>query len=177
VERGVQLEMKKTVFSGIQPTGNIHIGNFLGAIRHWVDSQEEFNNIFCVVDLHAITVPQDPIVLKKKTRELAGLLLAAGIDPKKSELFIQSHISAHSELAWILNCMTPMGWMQRMTQFKEKSEKQKDIVSIGLFDYPALMAADILIYQADLVPVGEDQKQHVEITRDIAQRFNSIYNS
>jgi len=167
--------MKKTVFSGIQPTGNIHIGNFLGAIRHWVNSQEEFNNIFCVVDLHAITVPQDPINLKKKTRELAGLLLAAGIDPNKSELFIQSHISAHSELAWILNCMTPMGWMQRMTQFKEKSEKQKDIVSIGLFDYPALMAADILIYQADLVPVGEDQKQHVEITRDIAQRFNSIY--
>ena len=167
--------MKKTVFSGIQPTGNIHIGNLLGAIRHWVNSQKEFNNIFCVVDLHAITVPQDPVELKKKTRELAGLLLSAGIDPKKSELFIQSHISEHSELAWILNCMTPMGWMQRMTQFKEKSEKQKDIVSIGLFDYPALMAADILIYQADLVPVGEDQKQHVEITRDIAQRFNSIY--
>jgi len=167
--------MKKTVFSGIQPTGNIHIGNLLGAIRHWVSSQEEFNNIFCVVDLHAITVPQDPIELKKKTREFAGLLLAAGIDSEKSELFVQSQISAHSELAWILNCITPMGWMQRMTQFKEKSEKQKDIVSIGLFDYPALMAADILIYQADLVPVGEDQKQHVEITRDIAQRFNSIY--
>jgi tryptophanyl-tRNA synthetase len=167
--------MKKTVFSGIQPTGNIHIGNLLGAIQHWVSSQVEYHNIFCVVDLHAITIPQDPVNLKTKTRELAGILLAAGIDPEKSELFIQSHISAHSELAWILNCITPMGWMQRMTQFKEKSEKQKDIVSVGLFDYPALMAADILIYQADFVPVGEDQKQHVEITRDIAQRFNSIY--
>lgn len=167
--------MKKIVFSGIQPTGNIHIGNLIGAIRHWVASQDEFDNIFCVVDLHSITVPQDPKVLASKTRELIGLLLSAGIDPAKSVVFVQSQISAHAELAWILNCFTPMGWMQRMTQFKEKSKKQKDIVSVGLFDYPVLMAADILLYKTDLVPVGEDQKQHVEITRDIAQRFNSIY--
>lgn len=167
--------MKKRVFSGIQPTGNIHIGNLIGAIRHWVASQDEYDNIFCIVDLHAITVQQDPKELKSNSRKLAGLLLAAGIDPEKSVLFIQSHIGAHAELAWILNCFTPMGWMQRMTQFKEKSEKQKEIVSVGLFDYPVLMAADILLYETDLVPVGEDQKQHVEITRDIAQRFNSIY--
>lgn len=167
--------MKKIVFSGIQPTGNIHIGNYLGAIQHWVNSQDKYNNIFCVVDLHAITVPQDPKTLKAKSRELAGLLLASGIDPEKSDLFIQSHIVEHCELAWILNCITPMGWMQRMTQFKEKSEKQKELVSVGLFDYPALMAADILLYQTDLVPVGEDQKQHVEITRDIAQKFNSTF--
>jgi len=167
--------MKKKVFSGIQPTGNIHIGNYLGAIQHWVKSQDSYDNIFCVVDLHAITIPQDPYELKIKTRELAGILLASGIDPNKSALFIQSQIKEHCELAWILNCITPMGWMQRMTQFKEKSEKQKENVSVGLFDYPALMAADILLYQADLVPVGEDQKQHVEITRDIAQKFNSQY--
>jgi tryptophanyl-tRNA synthetase len=167
--------MKKRVFSGIQPTGNIHIGNYLGAIQHWVNSQDEYDNIFCVVDLHAITVPQDPIALKTKTRELAGILLSAGIDPEKSALFIQSHVKEHCELAWILNCVIPMGWMQRMTQFKEKSEKQKEEVSVGLFDYPALMAADILIYQADFVPVGEDQKQHVELTRDTAQKFNSRY--
>ncbi len=167
--------MKKKVFSGIQPTGNIHIGNYLGAIQHWVKSQDEYNNIFCVVDLHAITIPQDPIALKTKTRELAGILLAAGIDPSKSALFIQSHVKEHCELAWILNCVVPMGWMQRMTQFKEKSGKQKENVSVGLFDYPALMAADILVYQADFVPVGEDQKQHVELTRDAAQRFNSLY--
>jgi len=167
--------MKQSVFSGIQPTGNIHIGNYLGAIQHWANSQVKYNNIFCVVDLHAITIPQDPDTLKAKTRELAGLLFASGIDPEKSELFIQSHIGEHCELAWILNCLTPMGWMQRMTQFKEKSQNQRENVSVGLFDYPALMAADILIYQADLVPVGEDQKQHVELTRDIAQKFNSTY--
>lgn len=167
--------MKKRVFSGIQPTGNIHIGNYLGAIRYWAESQTGFDNIFCIVDLHAITVPQDPRELKGKTREVAGLLLAAGIDPKLSALFVQSHVAAHAELAWILNCFIPMGWMHRMTQFKEKSQKQRDLVSVGLFDYPALMAADILLYEADLVPVGEDQKQHVELTRDTAQRFNSIY--
>ena len=167
--------MKKRVFSGIQPTGNIHIGNYLGAIRQWAASQSEYDNVFCVVDLHAITVLQDPHLLKKKSREVAGLLFAAGIDPKLSSVFIQSHIPAHSELAWILNCFIPIGWMQRMTQFKEKSEKQKEIVSTGLFDYPALMAADILLYETDLVPVGDDQKQHVELTRDTAQRFNSIY--
>ncbi|MEW6228742.1 MAG: tryptophan--tRNA ligase [Bacillota bacterium] len=167
--------MRKRVFSGIQPTGNIHIGNYLGAIRYWVASQAEFENIFCIVDLHAITVPQDPRALRAKTREVAGLLFAAGIDPKLSLVFIQSHVGAHAELAWILNCLTPMGWMHRMTQFKEKSQKQKELVSVGLFDYPALMAADILLYETDLVPVGEDQKQHVELTRDVAQRFNSIY--
>ncbi len=165
--------MKKRVLSGIQPTGNIHIGNYLGAIKHWITSQAEFDNIFCIVDLHAITVPQDPGILKSKIRELAGLLFAAGIDRKLSHVFVQSHISAHSELTWILNCFIPMGWMQRMTQFKEKSQKEQ--VNVGLFDYPALMAADILLYETDLVPVGEDQKQHVELARDIAQRFNSIY--
>ena len=167
--------MKKRVFSGIQPPGNIHIGNYLGAIQHWVASQAEVESIFCVVDLHAITIPQDAKTLKAKIRELAGILFAAGIDPKISALFVQSHIAAHAELTWILNCFIPMGWMGRMTQFKEKSQKQREQVSVGLFDYPALMAADILLYQTDLVPVGEDQKQHVELTRDIAQRFNSIY--
>jgi len=167
--------MKKRVFSGIQPTGDIHIGNYLGAVQHWVSSQAEFDNVFCVVDLHAITIPQDPAVLKSKIREVAGLLFAAGIDPEQSVLFVQSHIAAHAELTWILNCFTPMGWMRRMTQFKEKSQKQKEEVSVGLFDYPALMAADILLYNTDAVPVGEDQKQHVELTRDIAQRFNAIY--
>jgi tryptophanyl-tRNA synthetase len=129
--------LKKRVFSGIQPTGNIHIGNYLGATRHWVANQDNYNNIFCIVDLHAITVPQDPVVLKVKIREVTGLLLAAGIDPERSIVFIQSHVSAHSELAWILSCFIPMGWMQRMTQFKEKSAKQREQVSVGLFDYPA----------------------------------------
>lgn len=178
MQTGIVLEtkgatMKKRVLSGIQPTGNIHIGNYLGAIKHWITSQAEFDNIFCIVDLHAITVPQDPGILKSKIRELAGLLFAAGIDRKLSHVFVQSHISAHAELTWILNCFIPMGWMQRMTQFKEKSQKEQ--VNVGLFDYPALMAADILLYETDLVPVGEDQKQHVELARDVAQRFNSIY--
>jgi len=167
--------MRQRVFSGIQPTGNIHIGNFLGAMKNWVASQAEYDNIFCVVDLHSITVPQDPQVLHAKTREVAGLLVAAGIDPEQSVLFVQSHLSAHAELAWILNCFIPMGWMHRMTQFKEKSQRQKEIVSVGLFDYPALMAADILLYDTDVVPVGEDQKQHVELARDVAQRFNGIF--
>ncbi len=168
--------MKKRVFSGIQPTGEIHIGRYLGAIRHWANMQEEYDNIFCVVDLHAITVPQEPKLLRERTREFAGLLMAAGIDPEKSIIFVQSHVAAHAELAWILNCFIPMGWMYRMTQFKEKAEKQKkEQVSVGLFDYPSLMAADILLYNTDVVPVGEDQKQHVELTRDLAQRFNSIY--
>jgi len=167
--------MKKRVFSGIQPTGDIHIGNYLAAIKHWVAMQENYDNVFCVVDLHAITVQQDPKVLKAKIREVAGLLLAAGIDPQRSILFVQSHISAHAELAWLLNCVIPMGWMQRMTQFKEKSQKQREQVSVGLFDYPSLMAADILLYQTQVVPVGEDQKQHVELARDTAQRFNGIY--
>ena len=166
---------KKRVFSGIQPTGEIHIGNYLGAIKHWVSIQSEFDCIYCVVDLHAITIPQDPKLLKAKIREVAGILFAAGIDPKQTVVFVQSHITAHAELTWILNCFTPIGWMQRMTQFKEKSEAQKERVSVGLFDYPALMAADILLYDTDLVPVGEDQKQHLEFTRDLAQRFNSMY--
>jgi len=167
--------MKKRVFSGIQPTGNIHLGNYLGATRHWVAMQDNYDNIFCIVDLHAITVPQDPKALNAKIREVTGLLLAAGIDPQRSIVFVQSYLHEHSELAWILNCFIPMGWMQRMTQFKEKSGQQKEQVSVGLFDYPALMAADILLYRTDVVPVGEDQKQHVELARDAAQRFNNIY--
>jgi tryptophanyl-tRNA synthetase len=167
--------MKKRVFSGIQPTGNIHIGNYLGAIRPWVTSQAEFDNMFCVADLHAITIPQEPRTLKSKIREVAGLLFAAGIDPKLSAVFVQSHMRAHAELAWILDCCIPLSWMQRMTQFKQKSPQQKAQASVGLFNYPALMAADILLYQTDLVPVGEDQTQHLELTRDVAQRFNAIY--
>ena len=166
--------MKPVVFSGMQPSGNLHIGN-LSPLRRWVASQEQRDNIFCVVDLHAITVPQDPAVLRSKIREVAALYLAAGIDPERSAVFVQSHVAAHSELAWIFNCVTPMGWMRRMTQFKEKSESRKEEVSVGLFAYPALMAADILLYQANLVPVGEDQKQHVELARDIAIRFNNLY--
>lgn len=168
-------ERKKRVFSGIQPTGDIHLGNYLGAIQHWVSIQSEFDCIYCVVDLHAITIPQDPKNLKTKIREVAALLMAAGLNPEQTVVFVQSHITAHAELTWILNCFTPIGWMQRMTQFKEKSEKQKERVSVGLFDYPALMAADILLYDTDLVPVGEDQKQHLEFTRDLAQRFNTMY--
>jgi tryptophanyl-tRNA synthetase len=167
--------MKKRVFSGIQPTGTIHLGNYLGAIQHWVRGQPQYDNIFCIVDLHAITVPVDPKELKSKIRETAGLLLAAGIDPDYSVLFIQSHVNAHPELAWIINCIIPLGWMQRMTQFKEKTHMRKEKVSLGLFAYPALMAADILLYETDLVPVGEDQKQHLELTRDVASRFNSLY--
>jgi tryptophanyl-tRNA synthetase len=167
--------MKKRVFSGIQPTGDIHIGNYIGATRHWAADQDKYDNIFCIVDLHAITEWQDPKALKAKIHELAGLLLATGIDPGKSIVFVQSHVHEHSALAWILDCFIPMGWMGRMTQFKEKSGKEKEQVSVGLFNYPALMAADILLYDTNLVPVGEDQKQHVELTRDAAQRFNNMY--
>jgi tryptophanyl-tRNA synthetase len=167
--------MKKRVFSGIQPTGDLHIGNYLGAIQHWLKIQHEYDSIFCVVDLHAITVPQEPKVLKAKIREVAGLLIASGIDPGIANIFVQSHLHEHSELTWILNCYIPMGWMRRMIQFKEKSQKQREEVSTALFDYPALMAADILLYNTDEVPVGEDQKQHVELARNAAQRFNSIY--
>ncbi len=167
--------MKKRAFSGIQPTGNIHIGNYLGAIRQWVAAQDAYDAVFCIVDLHAITTPQDPGLLHARIREVAGLLFASGIDPDRSTVFVQSHVSAHAELAWILNCFIPMGWMQRMTQFKEKSASQKEEVSTGLFDYPALMAADILLYGTDVVPVGADQKQHVELARDVARRFNSMY--
>jgi len=166
---------KKTVFSGIQASGSPQLGNYLGAIRNWAAMQYDYNNYFCVVDLHTITVPQDPSILREKIREVAGLLFAAGINEENSVVFIQSEVKAHSELAWILNCMTPMGWLHRMTQFKEKSEKQKEEVSVGLFDYPVLQAADILLYDTQLVPVGEDQRQHVELSRDIAQRFNYRY--
>jgi tryptophanyl-tRNA synthetase len=167
---------KKIVFSGVKPSGNLHIGNYLGAIKRWVDTQNEYYNIFCIVDLHAITVRQDPKELNNRIKEIAAVYLAAGIDPDKSIVFVQSHVPAHTELAWILNCLTPFGWMRRMTQFKEKAQKEgEEQSSVGLFSYPVLMAADILLYNTDFVPVGEDQKQHLEYTRNIAQRFNSIY--
>ncbi|MBI2587671.1 tryptophan--tRNA ligase [Candidatus Amesbacteria bacterium] len=165
---------KRIVFSGIQPSGNLHIGNYLGAMRQWTTGQADGLNIFCIVDMHAITVPQDPEALREKTLEVAGLVVAAGVDVEKSLLFIQSHNPDHANLGWILNCFLSMGQMNRMTQFKEKSEN-KDFVSVGLFDYPALMAADILLYDTTDVPVGEDQKQHVELTRDVAERFNGRY--
>jgi tryptophanyl-tRNA synthetase len=163
---------RERVFSGIQPSGTPHIGNYLGAIRHWAAEQDIYDNIFCVVNLHAITVPQDPDELRAQTYQLAATLLACGIDPKRSALFLQSQITAHSELAWILNCFTPMGWLNRMTQFKSKAGDERELVSTGLFDYPVLMAADILLYQTDAVPVGDDQRQHVELTRDLANSFN-----
>lgn len=166
---------RKRVFSGIQPTGMIHIGNYAGAIKNWVASQDQQDNIFCLVNLHAHTVRQDPDELRAKTREVAGILLAAGIDPDKSALFAQSDVAAHCELAWLLNCVASMGQLERMTQYKEKSQKLKEQSSVGLFTYPLLMAADILLYQTDRVPVGADQKQHVELTRDLAQRFNSTF--
>ncbi len=165
---------KKRVFSGIQPSGNLTIGNYLGAIKNWVAEQDKYENVFCVVDLHALTVPQDPQVLYEKSREVALLYLACGIDLEHCAIFVQSHISAHSELTWLLNCITPLGWLERMTQFKDKSVKQESI-GTGLLDYPVLMATDIILYDSHYVPVGEDQKQHLELTRDIAQRFNSIY--
>lgn len=165
---------KKIVFSGIQPSGNFHLGNYLGAVNNWVARQEEKVNYFCIVDLHSLTVPQDPEELRFQTRSLAAILMAAGLDPDKSTIFIQSHVKAHAEGCWLLNCVTPVGWLQRMTQFKEKSAQQES-VSTGLLDYPVLQAADIILYDADEVPVGEDQKQHVELTRDITQRFNHLY--
>ena len=165
---------KKRVFSGIQPTGNVHLGNYLGAIRRWAAEQGDKINYFCVVDLHSLTVPQDPGTLRFETRSLAALLLACGIDPQVSTLFIQSHVTAHAEGCWLLNCITPLGWLQRMTQFKDKAARQESVLT-GLLDYPVLMAGDIIFYDADEVPVGEDQKQHVELTRDIAQRFNALY--
>ena len=165
---------KKRVLSGIQPTGGLHLGNYLGAIKQWVDGQDEKENYICIVDLHAITVRQDPEVLRSSTRELAALLIAAGIDTDKTTLFVQSHVRAHTEACWLLTCVTPLGWLERMTQYKDKSTKQETIQT-GLLTYPVLQAADILLYDADQVPVGEDQKQHVELARDIAQRFNSLY--
>jgi tryptophanyl-tRNA synthetase len=166
---------KQRVLSGVQPTGNLHLGNYLGAIRNWVEIQQEYDNFFCVVDLHAITVPHDPKTLANHTLTTAALYLACGIDLECSTIFVQSHVTAHSELTWLLNCITPLNWLERMIQFKEKAVKQGENVSVGLLDYPVLMAADILLYDADKVPVGEDQKQHLELTRDIAIRINDKF--
>lgn len=167
---------KQRVLSGIQPSGNLTIGNYLGALRQWVAEQDTYECYFCIVDLHAITVPQDPTSLRAKTREVAALYLASGLDPERVTIFVQSHVTAHAELGWILTCLSPLGWLYRMTQFKDKAAKQQqDSVGAGLLNYPALMAADILLYQAHAVPVGDDQRQHLEFTRDLAQRFNAMY--
>lgn len=168
------MNRKPRVFSGIQPSGNLHIGNYLGAIQQWVAGQGQKTNFICIVDLHAITVPQEPAALHRQTRELAALLLACGIDPQQTTLFVQSHVRAHAECAWVFSCVTPLGWLERMTQYKTKAQKQESVMT-GLLTYPVLMAADILLYDADEVPVGEDQKQHIELTRDLAQRFNYLY--
>ncbi len=167
--------MKGRIFSGIQPSGSLHLGNYLGAIRNWVRLQGEYEAIYCVVDLHSITVPQDPKILRDRTIEVAASYLAAGLDVEKTTIFAQSHVPAHTQLGWIFNCMTPLGWLNRMTQFKDKAGKKKDQALAGLYTYPTLMAADILLYRATHVPVGEDQKQHVELTRDIAGAFNHRY--
>jgi tryptophanyl-tRNA synthetase len=166
---------KQRILSGVQPTGNLHLGNYLGAIRNWVENQNQYENFFCVVDLHAITVPHNPATLAADSYTIAALYLACGIDLAHAHIFIQSHISAHSELTWLLNCITPLNWLQGMIQFKEKAIKQGENVGMGLLDYPVLMAADILLYEADKVPVGEDQKQHLELTRDIVIRINDQF--
>src|SRR6202167_3324373 len=166
--------MKARVLSGIQPTGSPHIGNYLGALKNWAKIQYDYDSIYCIVDLHAITAYQDPKELRTKIEELAGMLLAIGIDPKHSALVVQSSVPEHVELAWMLTCVTPVGWLERMTQYKAKALAQ-ETVGDGLLQYPVLMAADILLYQAAIVPVGDDQAQHLELTRDIAQRFNSLY--
>lgn len=168
-------EKKKVIFSGIQPSGELTLGNYLGALKNWVKLQDAYDCYYCVVDLHAITVRQEPAELRKKTLELLAIYIAAGIDPEKNTMFIQSHVPAHSEAAWLLNCSTYIGELNRMTQFKDKSKKYEGGVLAGLLNYPVLMAADILLYQTDLVPVGKDQKQHLELTRDIAARFNNLY--
>jgi tryptophanyl-tRNA synthetase len=163
------------IFSGVQPTGNLHLGNYLGAIRNWVRLQRDFDCIFCIVDLHALTLPQDPVALRAQTREVTAAYIAAGIDPDRCIIFNQSSVSGHAELAWLLGCLTPLGWLNRMTQFKEKAGKERDNAGLGLYAYPVLMAADILLYKATHVPVGEDQKQHLELSRDIAGAFNRRY--
>ena len=170
--------MKARVFSGVQPTGNLHIGNYLGALKNWVEIQGNYESIFGIVDLHAITVYQEPAELRLKILETAALFLAAGIDPKHSTIVVQSSVPEHAELAWMLTCVTPVGWLERMTQYKAKSQAAREgegTVGDGLLQYPVLMTADILVYQAAVVPVGEDQAQHLELARDIAQRFNSLY--
>ena len=166
---------KNLVFSGVQPTGNLHLGNYLGAIKNFVSLQKEYECFFCVVDLNAITVWQDPKVLANKTREVTAAFIASGIDPKKNNIFVQSQVPQHAQLGWLFNCVARMGWLNRMTQFKDKAGKNSENVSVGLFSYPTLMAADILIYLATHVPVGDDQKQHLELTRDIAQKFNNDF--
>ncbi len=169
------MDDKKIIFSGVQPSGNVTLGNYLGAIKNWVDLQDDYNCIYAMMDLHSITVRQNPQELRKKTLDLLALYIAAGIDPEKNILFVQSHNHCHAELGWVLNCYTYMGELQRMTQFKDKSKNHADNINAGLFTYPVLMASDILLYQTDLVPVGKDQMQHIEICRDIAERFNGIY--
>lgn len=166
---------KKTIFSGMQPSGYVTLGNYLGALRNWTKLQDEYNCLYCIVDMHAITVRQDPVKLRQQARTLLMQYIAAGLDPEKNIIYYQSHVPQHAELSWVLNCFTYMGELNRMTQFKEKSQTHADNINAGLFTYPVLMAADILLYQTDLVPVGEDQRQHLEITRDIATRFNGIY--
>ncbi len=167
--------MKKRIFSGAQPTGQLHIGNYLGALKNWVALQDEYESFYCIVNLHAITLPQDPKMLRQKTLDLARIYLAAGIDPERSTIFVQSDVPEHAELTWILSCISRMGELERMTQFKDKGKGNRERAGVGLFTYPVLMAADILLYQTDLVPVGQDQKQHLELTRDLAERFNRDY--
>lgn len=164
--------MKKRIFSGAQPTGSLHIGNYLGALKNWVALQDEYEAFYCIVNLHAITLPQDPKTLRQKTLDLARIYLAAGVDPQKSTIFIQSDVPEHAELTWVLSCQARMGELERMTQFKDKGKGNAERAGVGLFTYPVLMAADILLYQTDLVPVGQDQKQHLELCRDLAERFN-----
>ncbi|MBO5036412.1 MAG: tryptophan--tRNA ligase [Clostridia bacterium] len=168
-------QTKKTILSGIKPTGNLNIGGYLGAVKNWIKMQDEYNCLYCIADLHSLTIRIDPAVVRKNSLELFALYLSCGLDPEKNTIFFQSHVSQHAELSWILNCYTMFGELSRMTQFKDKSAKNAENINAGLFTYPVLMAADILLYQADLVPVGEDQTQHVEICRDIAGRFNGIY--
>ncbi|MBP7416115.1 MAG: tryptophan--tRNA ligase, partial [Pyrinomonadaceae bacterium] len=164
--------MKKRIFSGAQPTGELHIGNYLGALKNWVALQDEYESFYCIVNLHAITLPQDPKILRQKTLDLARIYLAAGVDPEKCTVFIQSDVPEHAELTWVLSCQSRMGELERMTQFKDKGKGNAERAGVGLFTYPVLMAADILLYQTDLVPIGQDQKQHLELTRDLAERFN-----
>lgn len=164
--------MKKRIFSGAQPTGRLHLGNYLGALKNWVALQDEYDSVFCIVNLHALTLPQDPKTLRQKTLDLARIYLAAGVDPEKATIFIQSDVAAHAELTWVLSCIARMGELERMTQFKDKAKGSTERAGVGLFAYPVLMASDILLYQTNLVPVGQDQKQHLELTRDLAERFN-----
>lgn len=166
---------KKIIFSGIQPSGSLTLGNYIGALKNWVSLQEEYDSYYCIVDMHAITVPKEPKDLRKNTLEVLANYISAGLDPEKNTLFIQSHVPEHAELSWVLNCYTYFGELSRMTQFKDKSKKNSSNINAGLFDYPVLMASDILLYQTDLVPVGEDQRQHLELSRDIAERFNNRY--